>query len=198
MIIKSVSSSQDTILASIMALNNIARFDADVTYGHGGFWKKLPQPKYAFDIEPLYDHVIKADSTNLPLDDNSIRSLIFDPPFLTYVRNGRKHGSVMGKRFSGYWSYSELETHYKETIREAYRILKNRGIMVVKCQDIIHNHKLHPTHIFVYQWASGMFRLKDMFILLAKHRMPAMRKGAKQKHARIYHSYFMVFEKQKT
>ena len=146
MIIRSVSTSQDEILASIMALCGLARFDADLTYGHGTFWKRLPQPKYAFDIEPMYEHVIKADSTKLPLKSVSLRSLVFDPPFLTYIKDGRNHGSIMGKRFSGYWRYEELEEHYRGTLSEAHRVLKPEGIMVVKCQDIIHNHKLYPTH----------------------------------------------------
>ena len=51
----------------------------------------------------------------------------------------------------------------------------------------------------VITWADGLFRLKDLFILPAKSRMPIpQQKGTKkkvQKHARIFHSYFMVLEK---
>jgi DNA modification methylase len=79
---------------------------------------------------------------------------------------------------------------------ECFRVLKNKGIMVFKCQDIIHNHRLHSTHVNVINWANGFFRLKDMFILNAKHRMP-MPNQKTQKHARIYHSYFLILECQK-
>jgi hypothetical protein len=125
---------------------------------------------------------------------------MFDPPFLTYVKNGREHkdGKVqMTARFGGYWSYKELSDHYTQTIVEAARVLKCGGVFVVKCQDIIHNHKMHCTHANVIAWASEAgFRLRDLFVLAAKHRMPGPQKG-KQKHARVFHSYFLVFERLK-
>jgi hypothetical protein len=197
--IQSVSYEQDYIIKSIMELCSIDRFDVDMTYGNGGFWKTLPHPIHKFDIDPQTSDTTYASSVDIPMFKDSVKSVIFDPPFLTYIKAGREHNSVMGKRFSGYWSYDELARHYKETISEAYRILAKKGIFVIKCQDIVHNHKLHPTHINVVSWSAGMFRLKDMFILAAKHRMPIPHtEGTKkkvQKHARIHHSYFLVLEK---
>jgi hypothetical protein len=195
-VIKSVYESQTAILGAIQALHCPNGFECDLTYGNGGFWKGITEPQLCFDKQPLADHVIEADSTDLPLDDDSLNNLVFDPPFLTYVKNGREHGNsdkmVMSKRFSGYWSYDELATHYAHTLKEAARVLKKKGIMVFKCQDIIHNHKMHCTHHNILVWASSMFRLKDLFILTAKHRMS---RKVKQQHARIYHSYFLVLEK---
>lgn len=200
--IKSVYYDQVEILKSIMDLCKIERFDADVTYGNGKFYDNdiIREPKHAFDIDPGLT-VKQGCSTNLPLARESIHSLVFDPPFLTYVRAARKGNGnmVMAKRFGGYWRYDELEKHYRETLKEAYRVLDKKGIMVFKCQDIIHNHKMHCTHINVTHWMEGMFRLKDLFILPVKHRMPIpQQEGTKkkmQKHARIFHSYFMVLEK---
>jgi hypothetical protein len=134
----------------------------------------------------------------LPLGPATIASCVFDPPFLTYVKNGRDHkaGSVaMSARYGGYYTYDELEDHYRGTISEAYRVLKPKGVLVFKCQDIIHNHKIHCTHFRVILMAEiEGFRLKDLFILTAKSRMPGPQKG-QQQHARVFHSYFLVFEK---
>jgi tRNA G10 N-methylase Trm11 len=197
--IKSVSDNQEYIINSIMQLCNINKFDADVTYGNGVFWKNLPKPVNCFDINPQLDYVICASSNNLPFEENSINSVMFDPPFLTYIKSAREHNSIMAKRYGGYWKYEELELHYKQTIKEAHRILCKKGIFVVKCQDIIHNHTMHSTHMNVVNWAANMFRLKDMFILTAKNRIPIPQKENEtkkvQKHARIHHSYFMVMEK---
>lgn len=198
--IRSVYENQIDILKSIMELCNIERFDVDVTYGNGQFYKEIEKPLHCFDIDPnLVD--TPASSDNLPLYESSVRSLVFDPPFLTYVRAAREGNGnmVMAKRFGGYWRYDELEAHYRATIKEAARVLKKKGIMVFKCQDIIHNHKMHCTHMNVVNWASDEFRLKDLFILPAKTRMsiPQQKGTAKkqQKHARIFHSYFLVLEK---
>lgn len=197
-VIKSVSDNQDEILQGIIALHCPDGFEADVTYGNGVFYKNIPQPKYKFDIDPQSDDVVQASSDKLPLDNHSINSIMFDPPFLTYIKAGREGNGnmIMSNRFAGYWSYDDLTKHYFATIGEAARVVKKKGIFVVKCQDIVHNHKLHATHANVISWASiHDFRLLDMFILTAKHRLPAPNRNGKQKHARIFHSYFLVFTK---
>lgn len=193
--IKSLSFSQEEILKSIKELYCPDGFEVDLTFGNGGFWKDMILPKYCFDKEPLKDFVVEADSTKVPLPDDSVSSVVFDPPFLTYIKNGREHNSIMGKRFGGYWTYDELSSHYFDTLIECQRILKKNGIMVFKCQDIIHNHKMVPTHMNVWVWALSVgLQLKDIFILGAKHKMAANKKG-KQQHARVFQSYFLVFEK---
>tara|TARA_R110002020_G_scaffold91458_1_gene222081 strand:- start:6 stop:608 length:603 start_codon:yes stop_codon:yes gene_type:complete len=196
-VIKSVYENQIDIIKSIMHLCKIDRFHADVTYGNGQFYKKIEKPIFRFDLDGDLDDVIQSSSDNLPLNDKSISSVMFDPPFLTYVRAAREGNGnmIMAKRFAGYWRYDELEDHYKKTIVEAHRVLTNKGIFVVKCQDIIHNHKMHCTHANVINWADGMFRLKDLYILPAKHRLPSPNRNGVQKHARIFHSYFLVLEK---
>lgn len=199
--IKSVYYDQIEILKSIMELCGIKRFCADVTYGNGKFYGDIEQPEFKGDISPQVDGVKECSSSSLPVSDSAFKSLVFDPPFLTYVRAAREGNGnmIMAKRFGGYWRYDELEKHYRETLIEAYRVLDKKGIMVFKCQDIIHNHKMHCTHINVMEWSKGLFRLKDLFILPAKSRMAipqqAGTKKKVQKHARIFHSYFMVLEK---
>jgi hypothetical protein len=194
--IKSVSDSQQEILESIRDLHCGGKFDCDCTYGNGTFYKNIKQPEYCFDIEPLFPHVIRASSTNLPLTDDSINSLVFDPPFLTYIRAGREGNGkmVMGRRFAGYWTYEELATHYRGTCFEAHRVLKKGGKLIVKSQDIVHNHRLHATHVNLINWAQPL-RLLDLFVLVANHRMPSPNRKGTQKHARIFHSFFLVFEK---
>jgi tRNA G10 N-methylase Trm11 len=196
--IKSVSDNQTEILKSIQELYCPGGFDCDLTYGNGGFWKELTQPKHCFDLEPLQPHVVKANSWDVPLGDASLNNAVFDPPFLTYIKKGREHAGgkmIMAQRFGGYYNYTELVNHYYSTLEECSRLLKKNGILVFKCQDIIHNHVMHCTHYNVIKWALDWnFRLEDLFILAKKHRMPRPQRG-KQKHARVYHSYFLVFKK---
>jgi len=195
--IRSVYENQTDILKSILLLHCPSGIECDVTYGNGQFYKDIKHPSFKFDINPQTPDTIEACSTKLPLLNGSLNSLMFDPPFLTYVRQGREGNGnmIMSKRFSGYWRYDELEKHYIDTIIEAKRVLKNDGIFIIKCQDIIHNHKMHCTHSNVINWASSTgFRLLDLFILVAKNRMPSPNRKGIQKHARVFHSYFMVFK----
>jgi tRNA G10 N-methylase Trm11 len=196
-VIRSVYDNQSDILRAIMALHTPEGFDVDLTYGNGAFWRDIPAPTHKFDIDPQVDGVQRACSTATPLANASVSSAVFDPPFLTYVRAGREGNGkmLMAQRFAGYWRYDELADHYKATLRECARILRRKGVLVFKCQDIVHNHRLHCTHANVIQWAAdASFRLLDLFILPAKHRLPSPNRAGTQKHARIFHSYFLVFQ----
>ena len=209
-LLKSVYTSQDQLIAAIIKLHVNDGFECDMTYGRGGFWHAIRRPPHCFDIKPTFDYVVKADSRNLPLVSSSITSTIFDPPFLCYVRGGLSHSkrddaldtpdSVMSQRFGGYWAYGELAKHYQDTLHEAHRVLKPKGILVIKCQDIIHNHRLYPTHINLVQWAEKEFTLLDILILVNTRKILPVRAAKhgqqKQRHARIKHSYFLVFRKQ--
>jgi hypothetical protein len=103
---------------------------------------------------------------------------------------------AMARRYGGYWKYSELEAHYRGTLKESARVLMDRGVMVFKCQDVVHNHKLHCTHANVIEWARAEgFSLLDLFVLTASSRMPSPNRTGKQAHARIFHSYFLVLQR---
>lgn len=200
--IPSVNYDQHEILRNILSLSGLQCFDADLSYGNGGFYRDMPEPRHRFDIDAALPNLTAVcSSTETPLQEKSVRSAVFDPPFLTYVRAAR-HGNgdmVLAKRFGGYWRYDELETHYRGTLREAARILEPKGVLVFKCQDIVHNHRLHLTHTNVVDWGRDWFRVKDLFILPAKHRMPIPQqkntRKKQQRHARIFHSYFVVLER---
>lgn len=199
-VFKSVYENQSDILRAIVALHCHDGFEADITYGNGAFYKEIASPSLRFDIDPQAPGVVQASSDCLPLANASIGSIVFDPPFLTYVRAGREGNGnmIMAKRFSGYWTYGELESHYRATLKECARVLKKNGVMVFKCQDIIHNHRMHCTHANVIGWAEEHgLQLLDLFILPAGRRLPAPNRKGTQKHARIFHSYFLVLRKAK-
>jgi len=198
-VVKSASNSQKEILDSIRSLYCPYGFSADVTFGNGSFYKNPEDwPELRFDLDESLENCMPASSDNLPVKDFSLDSVVFDPPFLTYVRDNRNGNGnmVMSRRYSGYWRYDELAEHYQNSLKEFHRVLKKDGLVVFKCQDIIHNHKMHATHVNVINWACDVgFRLLDLFVLVANSRLPSPNRKGKQKHARIYHSYFLVLKK---
>jgi len=193
-VIKSISFDEQEIIRDILYLhcqnNNI---DCDPTFSIGNFYKKgLIEPTYKFDINPQRKDVVKSCSTDLPLKENSINVIMFDPPFMFEKRN-RKNQNIMNKRFSMYNNgFEELKEHYINSLKEFKRVLKNKGILIFKCQDFT-DSKTTLTHCFVHKWADEVgFYAKDLFILLSKGAIS--NKGLTQRHARKYHSYFFVFE----
>lgn len=197
-VIMNISFDETTIIKNILKLHCDGDVELDPTYSVGNFYKKLKQPKYKFDLKPQIDGVVQADSRYLPVKSESIKTIMFDPPFLigSSKYNETKYGScIIGKRFSQFRNYFELEDLYRKSLSEFYRILINHGIVIFKCQDTIVGRKQFFIHIDIYKWAmnTGFYAL-DLFIYLTKNRMVDNRI---QKHARKFNSYFWVFKKTK-
>jgi len=191
-IIQSIGFDQHEILRNIISLHCRGGFDVDSTYGLGGFYKAgVPYPRYCFDLNPRDPRAKKADCRALPLERESVESMIFDPPFLfAGGKNGR-----MADMYGVVDTMSELVGLYTGGMAEAHRILKPQGILVVKCQDITNGRKELFVHCDVYQAALMLgFRPVDLFLKLNKTAM-IPNNYENQQHARKMHSYFWVFKK---
>lgn len=200
--IKSVYNTNDDVISNIMKLYNIEQFDLDCTYSTGNFWKNLKGPKIKTDLFPKNDTIIQADSENLPFEDSSMTSIMYDPPFVIAgksYRENKEGSSIIAKRYEGYESYSHLTKNYYNTLKELYRITEKGGIVVFKCQDTVSGGKNHFTHCLIMNMAVNIgFYPRDMFVLHNNVRINSFgTKWTKQEHARKYHSYFWVFEKVK-
>ena len=200
--IKSISYNQAEIIKNILTLHvPTKKIDCDPTYSKGLFYKNtgIEPPTYKFDILPQGDDVSFGDSRNLPLSDESIECIMFDPPFLaTTGKSLAKNDSSnkINKRFGVYPSESSLHNFYIDSLKEAYRILKPGGILIFKCQDKISSGTQYMSHCFIMQQAEEIgFYPKDLFILLAKNRLVADWQVKNQKNSRKFHSYFWVFSK---
>lgn len=195
-IIKSISFEQDEIIQWIIELYCPGGFELDPTYSVGNFYKEIPPPVYKFDIQPQIQDVTQADCRNLPLTDASIGSIMFDPPFVGGSRKNGKPG-IIKQRFGYYKNIqTELWGMYRDALIEFYRILKQDGVLVFKCQDTVESSKQYFSHIEIINMALSIgFYPKDLFILLAKSRLisPSQKN---QQHARKFHSYFLVLIKQ--
>jgi len=199
-LVKSISYDQDEIIRWIMNLHCPDGFELDPTYSIGNFYKKIPQPKLKYDIAPQSSDVKQADCTDLPLDNNSIQSIMFDPPFIAGIPTETAKKGIISSRFGSYKSIPRkdgLWEMYLKAMAEFSRILKDNGVLVVKCQDTISDGNQFLSHIELINYGCllGLYP-KDLFVLLAENRV--IKKYPQQKHARKFHSYFIVFIKQKS
>ena len=196
-VIKSISFDEQEIIRDILFLHaNGKDIDCDPTYSIGNFYKKgLKQPKYKFDLTPQVDGVVQSDCRNLPLENESIETLMFDPPFMFGGRD-KQQEYLMSKRFTIIQSFDDLKELYQNALKEFYRVLKKNGILIFKCQDFTDTYTTF-THSLVLNWATEIgYNAKDLFIFLSKGAMA--NKSIQQRHARKYHSYFWVFQKSKS
>ena len=199
--IKSISYDQGEIIRDILNLHVPEhKIDCDPTYSKGIFYTNtsIETPRYKFDILPYNDTVIYADCRNLPLDNCSLNCIMFDPPFLATTGKSLKeeNGNIINKRFGVYSNEKELHQFYIDSMKEFYRILKDKGILIFKCQDKVSSGKQYMSHVFIMNEAVKLgFYPKDLFILLAKSRIVADWQLKNQKNARKFHSYFWIFQK---
>jgi tRNA G10 N-methylase Trm11 len=193
-LIESVSNSQTQIIGNIIKLYCSGGIELDPTYSKGVFYKNIPQPKLKFDIKPQIAGVIECDCRRLPLESNSIKSIMFDPPFV----GGSQKDAPLGKikaRFGYFKNILELWKFYRESLDEFNRLLIDNGILIFKCQDTIESGKQYLSHVEIvnYSVAIGFYPI-DLFILHTKNYLisPNM---YNQQHCRKTHSYFLVFKK---
>ena len=87
---------------------------------------------------------------------------------------------------------------YYESLKEFYRVLETRGILVFKCQDLTDGSGSRPffdTHTEIIKMARIIgFSLRDIGILVVKNKI--IRKAKQQGCLRKVHSYYLVFRKE--
>ena len=181
---------------------------ADVTYGKGVFWRRVDTDSYELLASDIAAGV---DCRDLPYPSASLDAVVFDPPYMEgFFRNNgttkagtgthtkfREHyanGNEAPGRAGKKWHAAVLEL-YVDGGREAWRVLRNKGVFIVKCQDEVSANKQNLTHVEVINaYAELGFYCKDLLVVMRPNR-PGMSRVVKQAHARKNHSYFLVFLK---
>ena len=176
---------------------------ADVTYGRGVFWKKVPNGQYRLLTTDLSDGI---DCRKLPYKEATLDCVVFDPPYMhtpggtahvnhqnyeTYYRN-----NVADNGSGNKYHEAVLDLYFKSA-REAHRVLRNEGIYIVKCGDEVCANQQRLTHVeLINELTQNGFIIEDLFVLLRNNR-PGVSRVIRQVHARKNHSYFLVFRKSK-
>jgi len=173
-------------------------FDLDPTYSKGVFYKKFKEPREKSDLEPQSDDVKKQDCRKLNMPRNWIKSIMFDPPFLFRNRKVVNNDIICG-RFSYFKTFEELLKMYEDSLKEFNRVLKIRGFLVFKCQDMTDgsgSRSFFDTHCEVIKLArENGFSLQDIGILVKKNKI--IRKAKVQGCLRKVHCYYLIFRKEK-
>jgi hypothetical protein len=180
---------------------------ADVTWGKGVFWAKIPPQKYTLLATDLKTGT---DCRELPYENDSIDCVVLDPPYMeglfrqstSHMAGGGSHSAFRenyseGKATHGIgpkWHGAVLDLYFKAGI-EAIRVLKPDGVLVVKCQDEVSANRQWLTHIeIINEYTNHGLYCKDLFVVMRTNR-PVVSRLKKQEHARKNHSYFLVFIK---
>jgi len=196
-VIKSVSYDQQEILNNILKLHVPSGvYDCDLTTSKGNFYKYgvVPMPRLKYDKHPQVEGVLPLEGAE-KIEDDSLNSIVIDPPFLILQPQWLKNSKVK-ERFDSFDTMEDAEQANKYLLKLAWAKLKNKGILVFKTMDIRAENRNIWMSFYVQQWANEIgFELIDTFILIAPTKI--LNRGMHQKVARKYHSYFFVFQKKK-
>ncbi len=174
---------------------------ADVTYGQGVFWKRVPND--AYELRPS-DLSTGTDCRSLPYESASVDCVVFDPPYM-HTPGGTAH--VDHQNYETYYrnnrAGSEKKYHeavldlYFSAAREAWRVLRSGGVYIVKCQDEVCANRQRLAHVeIINELATYGFVTEDLFVVV-RNGKPGVSRVLRQAHARKNHSYFVVFLKPK-
>lgn len=193
-VIRSIGKNQNQILFDILKLYiPSGKYDCDLTYSQGMFYKDIQPPAYKFDKYPLADDVKPLDEA-YSLDSCSLMSVVIDLPFIIKANEKDAARARMVGRFQCFFSVQELMETNKNMLTLAYRLLKKGGILVQKVQNTIFAGKqVWTSYITQHQAQELGFEMVDEFILEGRSRWLYYQDT--QLHARKYHSYFFVFKK---
>ena len=192
--------SNDEVFPSILSLYVApGSVIADVTYGRGVFWRRVPEG--VFRVLPT-DLATGTDCRNLPYGDGSIDCVVFDPPYM-HTPGGTAH--VNHQNYEGYYKNNRSNSNkkYHEAVldlyliaaQEAWRVLRQGGIYIVKCQDEVCANIQRFTHVEIINELSNYgYIAEDLFVVVRKGK-PGVSRMLRQAHARKNHSYFLVFLK---
>ncbi|HKM80689.1 MAG TPA: DNA methyltransferase [Candidatus Acidoferrum sp.] len=177
---------------------------ADVTYGNGVFWRKIPKGTYRLKASDIRHGV---DATKLPYRDGSLDCVVFDPPYMhtpggsahknhqnyeEYYRNNVVQAAE--ERTPKKYHEAVLDLYFKAA-KEAHRVLRDQGVYIVKCGDEVCANQQRLTHVEIINELSVKgFVTEDLFILL-RNNLPGVSRVLRQSHAKKNHSYFIVFRK---
>ena len=114
---------------------------------------------------------------------------------------------VNHQNYEGYYGNNKANSNkkYHEAVldlyftaaREAWRILRQGGVYIVKCQDEVCANQQRLTHVeIINELATYGFVAEDLFVVVRKGK-PGVSRLLRQAHARKNHSYFLVFIKPK-
>ena len=174
---------------------------ADVTFGKGVFWRNVPEERYELLATDIQTGV---DCRDLPYEDGTVDCVVLDPPYM-HSPGGTAHtvhaaferhyrNNITGNRTTKKYHEAVLEL-YEDAGKEAYRVLRERGVLIVKCQDEVCANRQRFTHVEIMQSYERLgFITEDLFVVVRQNR-PGVSRTVRQVHARKNHSYFLVFWK---
>jgi SAM-dependent methyltransferase len=168
------------------------------TINGGRFWRNSRRKVVGLDIDPKHLPAVCGDNANMPFQSESFDAVVYDPPHIP--NQGRDRSKDFNKRFGlGARSAKEHGYTFAHTypafMHEAYRVLRDEGVLLAKITDYVHNHRYQWAHVELIQAGQQVgFTACDCVIKVRKGPIIDP-KWKVAHHTRRQHCYWIVFRK---
>jgi hypothetical protein len=150
------------------------------------------------DIDPRHHPTVCGDNRMMPFANDTFDVVVYDPPHIPNQGHDRSKDFNtrfgLGERSSKANGYTFAHT-YPAFMSEAYRVLKDEGILLCKIVDYVHNHRYQWAHVdlIIVGQRTG-FTACDCIIKIRKGPIIDPRWKIAH-HSRRQHCYWLVFRK---
>jgi hypothetical protein len=170
----------------------------DATINEGRFWRGTTRNIIGLDIEIGFKPTVNGSNLEMPFADESFDVVIYDPPHIPNQGQDKekdfntRFGLVQKSPKENGYNFSHL---YPVFSKEAYRVLRPQGILLVKIADYVHNHRMQWAHFELMKSAAEAgFCPCDMIVKIRKGPIVDPRWKVAH-HARRQHVFWIVFRK---
>jgi SAM-dependent methyltransferase len=170
----------------------------DATKNTGRFWVGNERNVIGVDINPKFKPDVVADNRRLPFKDRCFDVVVYDPPHIPNQGSDRskdfntRFGLVLKSSAENGYNFTHL---YPPFAREAFRVLKQEGVLFCKIADYVHNHRYQWAHLELVRAAvEAGFCACDCIVKIRKGPIVDP-KWKTAHHARRQHCYWLVFRK---
>jgi SAM-dependent methyltransferase len=174
------------------------RLILDATVNAGRFWKGSRRKVVGLDVDPKVKPDVVGDNRNMPFEDGRFDVVVYDPPHVP--NQGKDRSKDFNDRF-GLVLKSPAATGYNFNhmfppfVAEAFRVLRDEGILFCKIADYVHGHRFQWAHIELINAAvAAGFTACDCIVKVRKGPIVSP-KWKNAHHARRHHCYWLVFRK---
>jgi hypothetical protein len=159
----------------------------DPTYGNGTFWRGWDRALIGGDKDRTRARDVQLDFRNLPLRDQSVDLVVFDPPFQPQTTRGKienHYSAVPG-------GVPAVRMLFERGLTECWRVAKVG--LIVKCQDYIHDHR----PVWMSLWAYDVLGEPYDFMTVRTQKTLRARNWTRQRSVWRNHSTYWVWSRQK-
>jgi hypothetical protein len=184
-----------TRVADLARLGFLPEPVLDPTFGLGQMWTRhTPDVLVAGDIDADRARDVQFDFTAMPFADKAFGSTLFDPPYKLgnadeWESTDSGHDDVRSRYGVAATRRDDVWAMIHAGLTECFRV--TRRIVIVKCQDQIHNGYEWQTGEIVMMARAAGWDVKDMLHVNTTIPQPP---GTAQRHSRRNYSTFVVLK----